>query len=1853
MTSEAEPLYIRALEQLMTPTDRSLMCQDADPQAVAQFLLATYFSTHITTWSPGDARLEDRYDPQEPVAIRLISSLLMSSVPYNLVKMTAISPNKSVNISILCNHSIILHSDLVLIIPPWKTKTPISTINTERFYHKLLKMRPRNARLHAASFRCPILSPEDDIIACSVSDYGDICIIHESGEVAILDHVEFLPGRPYTYFFTSPFSMLSHCGESKAQAAPYVVAYDCCFPPDSDNYLQCDSTLIVVRAVGSHTELSLERCIYSCSPCTIDDLALRGGVRRTWTLRQMPTITFRVTFDSTVPLSLSCSISPFGAFAVLVYSGLHFSIPVLHVNNSVRRVRQLAWSWSPANHFMGARQRQDTRASHGCRGCSSAGLEMDSKGEPLPSLSIVPNTNLGTVMEKKASNEPVPMPCRCNCLQLMPSFDAHFSNLLSSYVQWLETDNGSYVMTHNLHAIMQAYMPHLLRSCSLEPVRISWSLDGAIYCMRYAGVFIFGAIYGVLFRVDLKDITSAAVASGPMISFATSSSSLAGKDISFEFLGGRFLAFRFAHKLTIFQIVLPFNKLTIEYPERWALSTHTISACQLVRETPPVSAHINLDRSNNYMANPKFTPQINTISFLSYTLESYRLLKQLLLSSSPFEAKELQEGLSDELNPNQSSDSVRELGVATEVLLFFQALGAQVGTTVKTMFDLIATSADYQETTNYDCHLAKIASGAYSAIGSHACEAVLVPLNILRRRYTKELSSISLVAAEQTYMIIAESIASSFDNNILSFFYKQLGSYPVLFSSRASGSLTTSSESSDIFTGDSDGAESTSKPTISTEDAFKYTKTLCFMTTSLLKLTALFARTSYALIAARTHLLAPSQPHQLPYKSIGSVGYTIPASTCLFLACGYCCLTYDNCVYQALCSEAKDPAHRELVQKAAFFLLCIHALAKQLQFYFLDGVAVQMLSILVPQNYTSSSGSFNKPKNVAVPLLPLYIINAYFPSLESFSVLQSSSLPLEKRFVGASEGGQSRFVPESIIYSYGYLFTGTSICKLDTPNGPYNRFYLQSVLNVIRDYNPFWPQDIGCRMTTHKPLAVAQESSTPTHAQVLYAAYVAGRTGRFLAVVAYLLRLSGDSDYCGPSPSFSDTAIQTASSTAHLTEVQCSVLAKVLAICDIAKDRSPLAHADVDFLLTLRARADTTLLDSLIFFLLYVTAYNVLPDFNYLLTFQRHVYTEPRCHCGPPPAAPLNSFGIAGRVRYSFAFPDTTYVDNLPPTIQPLFTPLCVALLLLAIGRLEDGIFLLAREGYYSVAIHLLRCFLTSFSAISSKALETVTCSKSASLIDQSPVDENEKRRIMNIYVCKMSNLERLCSELETNQNALSRMCGPQRDSIKEISYYIMPVQASEVLQPKPSGSTSQAKHQQPRQDVTRSHDVPFETKIPLISKERVLDMDDFHINRSPEVGEVLSTSAVKIDDVAIEKHISPELDITAPTSKNQRSPISINPLQHAKSLPPPPPPPPSSIPLSQHPSQPPPLPPPPRSASPPAPAPTSVPAPAPPFPFHPQPPSVKIPSPMHYGYNRVNNLPPNPGYSLASNVSRPVVYSFRPQLSRPVSSRSTQRPLSVLTTSQIRPQSAYLPTAPGPSAITLPVHMPFAGVPGHSAGSLAIHQPRILEHQHVVSQLQPYGGNLNLPNYPAIQVISTPQVPPAFQQQPYAQGKPQDMEKLEQPSSQASSSKPAPQKQTRMQPQVQSIEISSMANGSTLSINDPYPPRQPVNHQMCSNIGLEDNTPPIFSSGISTSGIDLGTQDYRNMAQYLHAAAPKRPEVPAKHRPHSNIRWMDISRNIEEIDQLTAAAQGTMNYLQALTKEVEGNEQRLLRAKY
>lgn len=180
--------------------------------------------------------------------------------------------------------------------------------------------------------------------------------------MAILDHVEFLPGRPYTYFFTSPFSMLSHCGESKAQAAPYVVAYDCCFPPDSDNYLQCDSTLIVVRAVGSHTELSLERCIYSCSPCTIDDLALRGGVRRTWTLRQMPTITFRVTFDSTVPLSLSCSISPFGAFAVLVYSGLHFSIPVLHVNNSVRRVRQLAWSWSPANHFMGARQ----RLGHSC-----------------------------------------------------------------------------------------------------------------------------------------------------------------------------------------------------------------------------------------------------------------------------------------------------------------------------------------------------------------------------------------------------------------------------------------------------------------------------------------------------------------------------------------------------------------------------------------------------------------------------------------------------------------------------------------------------------------------------------------------------------------------------------------------------------------------------------------------------------------------------------------------------------------------------------------------------------------------------------------------------------------------------------------------------------------------------------------------------------------------------------------------------------------------------------------------------------------------------------------------------------------------------------------------------------------------------------------------------------------------------------------------------------------------------------------------------------------------------------------------------------------------------------------------
>ncbi|EFO64015.1 Hypothetical protein GLP15_4195 [Giardia lamblia P15] len=1857
MTSEAEPLYIRALEQLMTPTDRSLMCQDADPQVVAQFLLGTYFATHITAWSPGDAHLEDRYDPQEPVTIRLISSLLTPSIPYNLVKMTAISPNKSVNISILCNHSIILHSDLALIIPPWKTKISISAVNTERFYHKLFKMRPRNARLHGASFRCPVISPEDDIIACSVSDYGDICIIHETGEVAILDHVELLPGRPYTYFFTSPFGMLSYRGEAKTQTDPYVVAYDCCFPPDSDNYLQCDSTLIVVRAIGRHAELSLERCIYSCSPCTIDDLALRGGVRRAWTLRQMPTITFRVAFAPTAPLSLSCFISPFGAFAVLVYGGLHFSIPILHINNPVRHVRQLTWNWSPVNHFMGARQRQDIHTPHGCRGCSSASLELDPKSERLPSISNIPNINTSTVVEKKASTEPVPIPCRCNCLQLMPSFDTYFSNLLNNYVQWLETDNGSYVMTHNLHAIIQAYMPHLLRSCSLDPVRISWSLDGAIYCMSYAGVFIFGTIFGVLFRVDLKDITSAAIAGGPMISFATSSNSLVGKDISFEFLGGRFLAFRFAQKLTIFQIVLPFNKLTIEYPERWALSTHTISACQLIRETPPVSVpHINLDKNNSYMATPKFIPQINAISFLSYTLENYRLLKQLLLSSSPLEAKELQEGLNDELNPNQSSDSMRELGIATEVLLFFQALAAQVGVTVKKMFDLIATLADHQKTTSYDCHLAKIASGAYSAIGSHACEAVLVPLNILRRRYTKELSSISLVSAEQTYMIIVDSIASSFDDNVLSFFYKQLSNYPMLFSSRSSDSLNISGESSDIFTRDSDDAEDTSKPGISTEDALKYTKTVCVMAISLLKFTALFVRTSYSLIAARTHLLAPSQPHQLPYKNNGSIGYTIPASTCLFLACGYCCLACDTCVYHALCSETKDPTYKELVQKAAFFLLCIHVLAKQLQFYFLDSVVVQMLSILVPQNYTSSSRTFNKPKNVAVPLLPIYIINAYFPSLEPFSTLQSSSLTLEKRFAGVSEGGHSHFIPESIVCSYGYLFSGTSIYKLDASNSPYNRLYLQSVLNVLRDYNPFQSHDVGYRMTAHKPPVVPQESSTPTHAQILYAAYVAGKAGRFLAVVSYLLKLSGDSDYCGPSPCFSDIAIQTTSSTASLTELQRSVLTRVLTLCDTVKNRSPLAHADIDFLLTLRARADTALLDSLTFFLLYITAYNMLPDFNYFLTFQRNVYTEPRCHCSSSPATYLDSFSIAGRARYSLTFPNTAYIDNLLPTIQPLFTPLCVALFLLAIGRLEDGIFLLAREGYYSVAIHLLRCFLTSFSAISSKVPETVTCSKGASLIDQSSVDENEKCRIMNVYACKMSNLERLCSELETNQSALSRMCGPQRESIKEINYYTLPEQVSEVLQPKTSGSTFRTTHKKPKQSVTKSHSTPLEIETPLVSEEHFLDIDDFHVNKNPEIGEILSTSAVKIDDVAIENHIPPGLDLTVPTSESQHSSVLVNPLQNTKSLPPPPPPlPPSSIPLSQQPSQPPPLPPPPGSAATLASVPIS--APVQPFPFYPQPSSVKIPPSTHYGRNGVNNLPPNPEHFFASNVNRPgPAYSLRPQPSRPVSSRSTQRPLSILTTSQIRPHSAYLPMAPGPSAIPLPVHVPITNVPSYFNISLPTHHPHIPERQPVVPHFQPYGGNLNLPNCPTTQMASVPQVPLPFQQQFYAQSKPQHVEKQEQllaPTSQASSSKPESQRQKRMQPQIQSIEISSMTNGSTLSINDPYPPQQPVNYQMCSNLELEDNTPPIFSSGISTSGVDLGTQDYKNMAQYLHAAAPKYPEVLAKRKPHSDIRWMDISKNIEEIDQLTAAAQGTMNYLQALTKEVEGNEQRLLRAKH
>lgn len=1856
MALEVTPLYTRAFEQLITPVDRNLMCQDADPQLVAQLLLGTYFSANITEWSPTDIHLEDRYDPQEPVTVRLISKLLSSAVPHNIVKLTAISPNKNANISILCNHSIILHSDLNIIIPPYKTKHSIANINNERFYTKLFKMRPRNARLHGAGLRCPVISPEEEILACSVSDYGDICIIHSGGDVAILDHVEFLPGRPYTYFFTSPFSMLSHREDSETTPDLYVVAYDCCFPPDSDNYLQCDSTLIVVRAIGRHTELKLERCVYSCSPCTIDDLAVRGGVRRTWVLRQMPTITFRVTFDSTMPLSLSCSISPFGDFAVLVYSGLHFSIPILHVSDSIKHTRQPAWSWSPAVLAAGAYRRQASHAPRGCRGCSLASLELDSKSEPLPHMPESSSKVLAA--EKRASSERVPIPCRCNCLQLMPSFDAQFSNLLDSYIQWLETDNGSYVMTHNLHALIQAYMPHSLRHCQSEPVRVSWSLDGSIYCMYYAGVFIFGAIFGVLFRVELKDVTSAAVASGPMISFANTSSSLVGRDLSFEFLGGRFLAFRFGSTLTIFHVVLPFNKLNIEYPERWAPSTHTISACQLIRETPPVLlSHTHLETSATYAVNLRFIPQINTVSFLSYGVRNYKLLRQLLLSSSPLEAKELQEGLTDELNPNQSSDSMREVGVATEILLFFQAIGTHVSVAMKNMFNLLATLATYQNTIDYSSHLAKIASGAYSMIVHHACEAVLVPLNILRRRYTKDLSPISLVSAEQTYMAIVDSIISPFDGNILSFFYKQLGNYPVLFSSRPSNSLNGSSESSDIFTGESDDAEDRSESNVPTADTLQYTKALCFMAVSLLKLTALFVRTSYALSAARAHLLAPGQAHQLLYKNNRFVSYTIPAATCLSLACGYCCLAYDNCVYQALCYDEKTPARRELIQKAALFLLCIHSLSKCLQLYFLDSVVIQMLSILVPQNYTAPSGPFNKPQSVAVPLLPFYIINVYYPFMGPFSVLQSSSISLEKRFAGASEAEHAHFAPERIISVYDYLFSGTPIHKLDMPNNPCNQLYLQSVLSALKQYDPFPSQDVSSRTNMQQPLAAAKTSSIPTCAQILHAAYAAGRHGHFLAVISYLLKLSGDSAYCGPRPSFSSASIQVEPSSVCLTELQCSLLTRMLTICDTIKAKSPLAHNDIGFLLTLRARTDATLLDSLVFFLLYVTTYNVLLDFNYFLTFQRNAYTEPRCHCGSPSTLQPHSSGVAGEIRYSLTFPDTAYIDNLPPIIQPLFTPLCIALFLLAIGRIEDGVFLLARERCYSTAIHLLRCFLTSFAAISKEAPETIGCSQNASLADRSPIDESERHRMLNIYACKIPNLERLCNELETNQSALCRICGHDRDSVMDIDYSVSlqkePEAYSVISKP-----TSRSLSQQSKRSVAKSHIDQLETRSPPPNEGSFPGVDDFHVNRDPEIGEVLSTSAVKADDIVGEKRTPPELDVTASVDENQRSSISSNPLQRA-GLPAPPPLPPPSTSLSQQLPQPPPLPPPPGSVV----APVSTPI--PPFSFQPQPSSMRMPPPIHYN-SVTSQIPPTQRYLPVPSVNRsiqrvaPVPITFQPPPSRPASSNSAQRPLSVLTTSQIRPHSAYLPTAPE-SYASLPVHMPVMHAPGYPGNSVAIIRPHIPVSQGIAPQHQQFSGNLL--NYPAIQIAPDPQIPAFFRQpsqQVVIQAQPQAPTSVSvpvpqqiAPPSQAQNAKPEHQKQKRMQPQIQSIEISSVGGGSTLSINDPYPPQRSAQHQMCSNIEIEEHTPPIFSPGVYDSGVYLGTQDYRNMAQYLQAAAPKQPEAPVKRKTHNNMRWMDISKNIEELDQLTAAAQGTMDYLQALTKEVEGNEQRLLRAKH
>lgn len=1870
----------------MTPADRNLMCQDADPQAVAQLLLSTYFSADITEWSSNGLHLENRYDSQEPVAVRLISSLSIHLVPSNLVKMTAISPNKIANIAVLCNHSIILHSDLNIIIPPYKTRIPVSNVNTERFYQKLFKMRPRNARIHGAGFKCPCISPEEEVIACSVSDYGDICVIHESGDVAILDHVEFIPGKPYTYFFTSPFSMLSHREEPEVQLDPYVVAYDCCFPPDSDNYLQCDSTLIVIRAIGRHTELKLERCVYSCTPCTIDDLALRGGVRRNWTLRQMPIITFQVTFDPTMPLSISCSISPFGEFAVIVYSGLHFSIPILHVSNSVRHIRQPVWSWSPPDHHVGVYQRRLTCAPHNCKGCASnlSKPEPEHRSDSLPNVSDVPKK--ATVAENHPSNEPVPIPCRCNCLQFMPSFDRYFSNVLNSYIRWIETDNGSYVMTHNLHAIIKSYMPHSLRSCPSEPARISWSLDGSIYCMSYAGLFIFGAIFGVLFRIELKNVTSAAVCSGPIISFAASSNSIIGKDIAFEFLDGRLLAFRFAHTLTIFQIVLPFNKLGIEYPERWDPSSHTIAACQLIREislVSSVSTRANPETGINNAVSLKFMSQINAISFLSYGLRDYKLLKQLLLSSSPLEAKELQEGLGDELNPNQSSDNMRELGIATDILLFFQTLGAQVSTATKNMFDLIATLADYQSTIDYGSHLAKIASGAYTATGNHACEAILVPLNILRRRYTKDLSPISLVAAEQIYMTVVDAITSAFGGNILSFFYKQLTNYSLLFSSRASKSSDGSKESSDsdIFTGESDDAEDASKPDNSIENAFRYTKVVCFMAISLLKLTTLFVRTSYTLSAARASLFAQSQPHQLPYRSNGLIGYTIPASTCLSLACGYCCLAYDSCTYRALCCEEKDPAHREFMQKAALFLLCIHALARCMQLYFLDSVAIQMLSILVPQNHTGSSGSINKPQNIAVPLLPFYIINMHYPSIESFSPLQSSSLSLERRFTGTSETGRSHFISESTICLYNYLFANTSLSNIDAPNSPYSRLYLQSVLNMLKEYKPFQYQSAICRTNSQRHLASLKGCSIPTHTQILCAAYIAGQNGCFLAVVSYLLKLSGDTNYCGSSSNSFSTTVQAAPSLGYLTELQCSVLTRVLTICDAVKDRSPLAHTDVDFLLSLRARADTALLDSLVYFLLYVTLYNMLPDFNYFLTYQRNIYTEPKCHCGPSPTMHLGSFGIAGRIRYSLTFSDTAYIDNLPPIIKPLFTPLCIALFLLATGRVEDGVFILVKDKYYSTAIHLLRSFLTSFSIISKNAQETTNCSQNLSIIDQSPVDADEKRRTMNIYSCKISNLERLCSELETNQGALGRIYGPERDSVKEIDYSITFAKDSEVPSSRLSEPPSRPASKQPRKSMTRSHSNSVEIKTPPSKVDYFPEIDDFHINKNPEIGEVLSTSAVKEDDTTSNKHSTPKVDISFSINENRRSSISSDRPQHT-GLPPPPPLPPTSIPLSRNPQQPPPLPPPPGSVVVPAsmaapiPVPTQAPASAPPYPFQPRPASAGVPPPMYRRDNIPNQPPPNPGYFSAHGANMPVqrrfpapapVYNFQPQPSRSSSNHSLQRPLSVLATSQIRPGSARLPVAPGPYIPSLPVHMPVVNTPGYPGNQLITFRPHVPGGQPTTAPLQLFNGNLL--NHPAMNIAPPFQVPVPFQQQaqqraplvqqqatPIRAPAKQQLQQQPQKSVQLQNfeSEPHKQKQKRMQPQIQSIEVSTMEGGSTLSINDPYPPQQPSGRQMCSNLDIDEYTPPLFSPAAFDSAVDLGTQDYRNIAQYLHPAAPKQPDAPAKRsRPHNDISWMDISRNIEEIDQLTAAAQGTMEYLQALTREVEGNEQRLLRAKH